>query len=72
MKYYRVNKNFDKKTVSNISTKRIITTLLANELYTENELIKKGLTPYIDYFDVINIPPKKTVFIFGSRKQVAH
>ena len=69
MKYYKVKISADQKTVANINTKRVITTLLANELYTEKEMNKKGLIIYSDYFDVINLSKKQTFFCFGVRKQ---
>lgn len=69
MKYYKVKKTADQKTVCNITTKKVITTLFENELYTEKEIIKKGLTPYLDYFDIVEISKKDTFFCFGVRKQ---
>ena len=70
MKYYRVKKEFDNKIVSNITTKRIITTLLKNELYTEKEMTKKGLIVYASCFEIVEISKQKTCFVFGSRREV--
>lgn len=70
MKYYKVKKQFDQKKVCDIQNKRVITTLFANELYTEKEMFKRGLIVYSDYFDVVNIKPKQTFWMFGSRREV--
>ena len=67
MKYYKVKPENDNRFVCDINNKRIITTLVANELYTENEYNKKGLSIYVNYFDVVNISNKRTYFFFGAR-----
>jgi len=67
MKYYKVNPECDQKRVCDITNKRTITTLIANELYTEKEVDKRGLIVYSDYFDIVEISTKKTGYIFGAR-----
>ena len=69
MKYFEVKSDFAGITVANVKTRRIITTLIGGELYTENEMIKKGLAVYDSYFNKVNINQKRTYFCFGARFQ---
>ena len=67
MKYYKVKPENDQRKVGDITRKRAITTLVANELYTEKEMDNKGLIIYPGYFDVVNVSSKRTYFFFGAR-----
>jgi len=67
MKYYKVKPSCNNKKVCDIANKRVITTLIANELYTEKEVNKRGLIVYSDYFDILNISSKRTFWMFGAR-----
>lgn len=66
MKYYKVNTSAD-QTRKNVNKCDI---LIANELYTEKEVIK--FTPlnsvYVkNYFTEVEISKNKTYFFFGAR-----
>ena len=67
MKYYKVKPECSQKKVCDITNKRVVTTLFANELYTEKEFIKRGLITYSDYFDIVEISKQRTFFLFGAR-----
>lgn len=59
MKYLKVKENFDHYRRNDGSI------YIANELYTEVESKKYGITPA--FCTEIEIPSKKTYFLFGAR-----
>lgn len=69
MEYYKVKPEFDNKTLWHNGKYKGF--LIANELFTERELVKKnilfcyGVDSYM--FDLVNIPKNKTGFFFGAR-----
>ena len=78
MKYYKVNKKGDMVNIYKFrdSIKGLILTrtLIANELYTENELKRllcgatlSGIGNNEKIFELVNIPKNKTFFNFGCR-----
>jgi hypothetical protein len=69
MKYHKVKPDCDQLPIYNNGMYKGV--LIANELYTENEINKKfsNLVSYKMCFDVVEIPKNKTIFIFGCRKE---
>lgn len=65
MTYYRVKSQYDQK-------RHPKGFLIANEPYTQRELVKigmAGMIPIITYFDKTNISKRKVFWIFGARFQ---
>lgn len=69
MTYYRVKPEYDNFSLWRCS--KYAGFLVANELYTEKELVKKhiifcmGVTP--NMFDRVEIPKNKVYWFFGAR-----
>ena len=72
MKYYRIRKENGGKTAYAIRNGKLcaVAQFIANELFTEKELIRLGLKGYERYADIVDIPKNKTLMTFGARFEI--
>ena len=71
MKYYKVKKEYDQRTIYKYKGNYRIpfTFLVADELYTEKELEKIGIRKDSRMFDAVEVSRKKIYWFFGCRFQ---
>ena len=65
MIYFRVLPKFDQTPVRKGNEYKGF--LIGGELYTEKELIKKGMLQYTAYMEKVEISKNSTYFLFGAR-----
>ena len=72
MKYYRIRKENGGKTAYAIRNGKLCVAgqYIANELFTEKELIRLGLKGYERYANIVDIPKNKTLTTFGARFEI--
>jgi hypothetical protein len=69
VKYYKVKPEFDNKQAYKIikNKLKIVGFYIANELYTANELKRRGDIINPNYFEIVEIPKTKIYWFFGAR-----
>lgn len=67
MKYYRVPKELDQRSVYSAVQLQYVTTLTANELFTLRELEQMGMAWLAKKLEAVEVSRKKIYWFFGAR-----
>lgn len=69
--YYKVKPEYGLFELFDVNTGKYKGFLIANELYTERELVKRNILNMrgvrLEMFELVKLSPRKVYFMFGTR-----